>query len=240
MARRMSEAMQCFNSAVSEQPQSYYIVQKYPWDNIANGYGTVVDVGGAQGHVSIELARAYPSLKLVVQDLPAVVAGVEDKLPTDVKDRIKFMGHDFLTDQTVQADAYLFSWIFHDWPDTQCIQILRSLIPSLKPGARVISYDHLLPEPGSASYFRERAARYINSLSELHLTVFTISGYRVTNGNRDMDMIMFSLFNSHEREADDWSALFKAADARFGDVKVWVPEGSKLGIVESVWQEQAV
>lgn len=49
-------------------------------------------------------------------------------------------------------------------------------------------------------------------------------------------MIMFSLFNSHERDADDWATLFQAADPRFGKPKVWIPEGSNLGIIEAVWE----
>jgi hypothetical protein len=49
-------------------------------------------------------------------------------------------------------------------------------------------------------------------------------------------MIMFSLFNSRERDADDWDHLFRSADTRYGQVKAWVPEGSRLGIVEAVWQ----
>jgi len=210
MARRMSEAMQSFNSAVSESSQASHLVKNYPWNAISNGTGIVVDVGGAQGHVSIELAQSYPNLKFVVQDLPDVVKGAKDKLPTDVRDRIEVVGHDFFTEQSIEGDAYLLSWILHDWPDEHCIKILRALIPKLKPGTPVICYDHLLPEPGTASIFRERAAR-------------------------DMDMIMFSLFNSRERDVDDWIALFKAADSRFGKVKAWIPEGGKLGIIESVW-----
>ena len=49
-------------------------------------------------------------------------------------------------------------------------------------------------------------------------------------------MIMLSLSNSREREADDWNSLFEAADARFGKVRAWIPEGGKLDIVEAIWQ----
>lgn len=52
----------------------------------------------------------------------------------------------------------------------------------------------------------------------------------------DMDMIMLSLYNSREREKDDWEMLFREADTRFKHVKMWVPEGAMLGIVEATWE----
>ena len=48
-----------------------------------------------------------------------------------------------------------------------------------------------------------------------------------------MDMIMLSLFNSREREMEDWQTLFQQADTRFTNVKVWIPEGATLAIVEA-------
>lgn len=50
-----------------------------------------------------------------------------------------------------------------------------------------------------------------------------------------MDMIMLSLFNSREREEADWRRLFHEADARFTKVKIWVPDGATLAIIEAVW-----
>ena len=51
-----------------------------------------------------------------------------------------------------------------------------------------------------------------------------------------MDMIMMSLFNSRDREAEDWHMLFQQADTRFGEPKIWVPEGATLAIIEVVWR----
>ena len=55
-----------------------------------------------------------------------------------------------------------------------------------------------------------------------------------------MDMIMLSLFNSREREEEDWRSIFQQADTRFTDIKVWVPEGATLAIIEAtLGQRQA-
>ena len=52
-----------------------------------------------------------------------------------------------------------------------------------------------------------------------------------------MDMIMLTLFNAREREKADWHSLFRQADSRFTNVKIWMPEGATLAIIEAVWEE---
>jgi hypothetical protein len=44
----------------------------YPWSRLSVG-STVTDVGGGVGHISMDLARTFPQLNFVVQDLPATV-----------------------------------------------------------------------------------------------------------------------------------------------------------------------
>lgn len=48
-------------------------------------------------------------------------------------------------------------------------------------------------------------------------------------------MVMLSLFNSREREEKEWVILFSQADARYTNVKTWVPDGSDLAIIEATW-----
>lgn len=50
-----------------------------------------------------------------------------------------------------------------------------------------------------------------------------------------MDLIMLSLFNERDYEAEDWRKIFREADSRFTDIKISVPQGSQLAIVEAVW-----
>lgn len=47
-------------------------VLAYLWSDLPNGT-TIVDVGGGVGSASMEISRAHPHLKFVVQDLPQVV-----------------------------------------------------------------------------------------------------------------------------------------------------------------------
>ena len=76
------------------------------------------------------------------------------------------MPYDFFTEQPVKdADVYLFRWIFHNWSDGYCINILRNLIPALKNGAMVVINDHCLPEPGTMGQWQEEKLRYVASRS---------------------------------------------------------------------------
>ena len=124
--------------------------------------GTVVDVGGSRGNISVALAQTHPHLSFIVHDLPDMIRGApDDAVPTDLRDRIAFMPHDFFLPQPVAgADVYLFRNIFHNWSDAHVVRILRATIPALKVGARVVVNDYLIPEQGSMAPVKEREIRY--------------------------------------------------------------------------------
>ena len=145
------------------------LIAHYDWECMNEGL--VVELGGSQGSMCFDLARHYPKMRCISQDLPDVVAGVE--VPEDLKGRVEVLAHDFFTEQPVKnADAYLFRWIFHDWSDKYSIQILRNLIPALKHRSKIVIGEMCLPEPGSVSSFIDRQMRY-GSRSEIvaHLLI---------------------------------------------------------------------
>ena len=70
------------------------------------------------------------------------------------------MQHDFFKPQPVKAaDAYFFRLIFHDWPDNECITILRNHVPAMKKGASILVCDLLLPEPNTVPTRVEKEMR---------------------------------------------------------------------------------
>ena len=114
--------------------------------------------------MSAFLAQKFPSLRFVVQDLPATTAEIGPAtaymLPGDVKERVTLMEHDFFEPQPVQgADVYMFRFVFHNWSDEYCLKILRALVPAMRPGAKVVVNDHCMPEPGVLGLLRERRIR---------------------------------------------------------------------------------
>ena len=146
--------MEYFQSAPGFEAS--HVVESFDWSVFSDA--TVVDVGGAHGVASIEVARHFPSLHFIVQDRKEVIENVV--APKDVASRVSFMEYDFFEKQPVaHADVYYYRWIFHDWSDKYCLKLLRALIPALKPGARLLIQDILLPQPGEISFFQERKAR---------------------------------------------------------------------------------
>lgn len=138
------------------------LVDEFPWSSLPE-HGLVVDLGGSQGHVSAFVAKAIPSLKFVVQDLPEVISDTDStyRIPDSLAERVTLMSHSFFTPQPVRdVDAVLIRYIFHNWSDEYCTRILRNLIPGLKPGAKIVIQDHLMPEPKTLSLAKEKDIRY--------------------------------------------------------------------------------
>lgn len=161
LAKRFANAMSSF-SRFSSQPSNKprtRLIQKYPWGAI--GEGTVVDVGGSRGIDCFALAQAYPQLQFVVQDLPRMIIGAEASIPPNLVQRIRFMPYNFFTPQTVEADVYLIKQCFHNWPDHYCVRILKNQIPALRPRARIVVSDSVVPEPGTMSLMAEKTVRCV-------------------------------------------------------------------------------
>ncbi|KAF4633293.1 hypothetical protein G7Y89_g4831 [Cudoniella acicularis] len=205
-ASRFSNAMEVFAARPEYDP--LYIIDNYDWASL--GPTQVVDVGGAQGHIAMSLARRFENLNILVQDMDKVVEKAELGVPEELKGRVRFMAHDFFAPQTIQADIFFFRWILHNWSDKYCILILRAQIPVLKRGTRLIIQESCMPEPGAVALWKEKDLRA-------------------------EDLNMGAVFNSRERTVNEWAVLLKDADPRFVLKGVTEPKGSALGIIEVIW-----
>lgn len=47
---------------------------------------------------------------------------------------------------------------------------------------------------------------------------------------------MGAMFNAREREVEEWRQLFLSADSRFVWKGITQPKGSRLALIESVWE----
>jgi hypothetical protein len=93
---------------------------------------TVVDVGGGNGTLLVELLRRRPRLRGIVVDLPETDRD-EDALGPD----IEFVEGSFF-ERVPAGDAYVLSAIIHDWDDDAASTILRTIRQSGTPKARVL------------------------------------------------------------------------------------------------------
>ncbi|PQE14635.1 O-methyltransferase protein [Rutstroemia sp. NJR-2017a BVV2] len=212
-AKRLGGAMASLTTG--EGYELSHLINNYDWAALDAHHGTIVDLGGSHGFVCIELAKQFPNLKFVVQDLLKTIASAP-QLDDSLAPRIKYMVHDFHTAQpTKHADVYLFRWIMHNHSNKYATNILNQLKPALKKGARVLINDYCLPESGKGYEGPEEKVM------------------------RTMDLVMLSLLNAQERGPRDWEELFRGAGGfRFLGVKRLM--GSRMSLIEAVWEGEDV
>lgn len=154
---RFDGAMKYF--ARSDAWNLKFLVEGYDWSGIDSMGSTFVDVGGGQGAVALAIAEVTKHMKFVVQDLTGNVEGGRKTLPERLKGRVEFMDHDLFQEQPVKgAQVYFFRWILHDWSDKYALKILRSLLPAMRDGSRVVLYEWLLAD-GPETRWTEKQAR---------------------------------------------------------------------------------
>ena len=115
--------------------------------------GTIVDVGGATGHMLAHILTRYPQPKGVLFDRPHVVTDAPALLRAHgVADRVTIKEGNFFESVPEGGDAYILSHIIHDWTEAQCHTILGNCRRAMKKGARLLIVEFVLPE-GNTPHF---------------------------------------------------------------------------------------
>jgi hypothetical protein len=159
------------------------------------------------------LAQNFPELTITVQDLPEAGPAFDKNTPAELKDRVSFMAHDFFKPQPVQADIYMIKLILHDWPDKESVQILRGLVPSMRPGSRVLFIDYVGKQSNP-----EGLPRSIQQMGTA------------------TDLRMMALFSAEERPVEAWKEIFRQADERFDIVRVEANPVAFYVVMEAIWR----
>lgn len=200
-------------SVTASRPWSLdHAVQSFDWGSLPRG-AKVVDIGGSHGQLCVEVAKEFHTLEFIVQDLPEAVETAHQSFDTDtsiepaIKSRISFMSHDFFKPQpVVDAHVYFLRMIIHDWPDKEALVILQHLRHVLErnPAARIVFMDTVLPQPGTTTALHEQRLRV-------------------------RDLMMRQVFNSKEREMEEWKALLDQAGLELSEVTM--PDDSVMGVL---------
>jgi hypothetical protein len=61
-------------------------------------------------------------------------------------DRVTIEAGDFFEAVPAGGDAYILSHIVHDWSEEKCLTILRHCRRTMKPGARLLIVERVLPD----------------------------------------------------------------------------------------------
>lgn len=101
----------------------------------------IVDVGGGSGGLVVEYLRRHNEAKGICVDLPAPLSFLTHLARSArMADRVTALESDMFTlDGMPNADVIVLSWIIHDLPDEDAIQVLNACRSRLRPhGALVI------------------------------------------------------------------------------------------------------
>ena len=132
-----------FGQAMSNMSQQAVegITAHYDFSQIEH----LVDVGGSQGTLLLEILEQNPSMRGTVFDLPPVIEVTEQSLAdSPLRSRVELVAGSFFESVPSGADAYMLKHILHDWPDEQCLTILRTIRKAIAPDGRLLVFDALL------------------------------------------------------------------------------------------------
>jgi alkyl hydroperoxide reductase subunit AhpC/SAM-dependent methyltransferase len=113
---------------------------------------TIVDVGGATGHLLTTVLGRAPGARGILYDLPHVVRDAPALIQSrGLTQRVSIEGGSFFEGVPAGGDAYLLSHVIHDWSEAQCLTILGHCRRAMKPGGRLLLIEMVLP-PGNAPH----------------------------------------------------------------------------------------
>ena len=147
-----------------------------------SAFGSIVDVGGATGNMLAHILARHPQPKGILFDRPHVVTEAPALLRArGVDRRVSIQQGDFFETVPAGGDAYILSHIIHDWNEGQCLTILGNCRKAMKPGAKLLIVEFVLPE-GNTPHFGKLA-----------------------------DMVMLAIPGGEERTAAEYGTLLAAA-----------------------------
>ncbi len=132
-----------FGQAMSNMSQQAVegITAHYNFSDIED----LVDVGGSQGTLLLEILEQNPAMRGTVFDLPPVIEVTEESMADHpLRARVELVAGSFFESVPAGADAYMLKHILHDWSDDQCVRILRTIREAMPSGSRLLVFDALL------------------------------------------------------------------------------------------------
>ncbi|MFN7805823.1 MAG: class I SAM-dependent methyltransferase [Planctomycetaceae bacterium] len=108
-------------------------------------FKTLVDLGGATGHLAVAACTRYPHLNGIVFDLPSACPLAEELVAqSPVANRVRVQAGDFFVDTLPEADLFALGRIVHDWSEDKILLLLRRVYDRLPSGGAILLAEKLL------------------------------------------------------------------------------------------------
>ena len=135
---QFAAAMSALSAATGEA-----LAEKFPWRD----YGSVIDIGCAQGAVPVAIARAHEHVTGGGFDLPPMEPIFDTYVARHgLADRLTFTGGDFFADPLPSADVLIMGHILHDWDLDQKRMLLQKAHDALPDGGALIVYEAIIDD----------------------------------------------------------------------------------------------
>ena len=148
------------------------IAEKFPWSD----YRTFIDIGGAQGGLPVQVARAHTHLTGGSFDIAACGPVFEKYVARHgLSDRLRFYAGDFFNDPLPSADVLLMGHILHDWNMEEKRMLLRKAYDALPAGGALIVFEALIDD--------DRRENTFGLLMSLNMLIETPGGFDYTGAD---------------------------------------------------------
>src|SRR5581483_2901478 len=176
-----AEAGQVFNAAMTAlgaAAENPAVIAAYDF----SGVGRVIDIGGGHGSLLTSILTAYPRVKGVLFDQPAVIESARSQIQeAGVADRCELVGGDFFDAVPPGGDVYLLKRIIHDWDDERSVAILKHCRRAMGAEGKLLVVEAVLP-PGDEP-----------------------------SPGKLVDVVMLTILTGRERTAAEYGTLYEAA-----------------------------
>lgn len=117
-------------------------------------YGTLCDVGGANGSLASIVSKRHPKLACTSFDLAAVEAVARRHVEAmGASSRVKVVSGDFFRDPLPKADVVTMGNILHDWDEAQKKELVRKAYEAVNPGGMFIAIEAIIDDARRTNTF---------------------------------------------------------------------------------------
>lgn len=141
-----AEAAEDFSSTVKalSAPLRKVLLEAHDWSTTR----TAVDVGGGRAYLLTEVQRRYPHLRVMLFDLPPVIAAAAKDLAEVKADSVKIelRAGSFLDAIPTGGDIYVLANVLHNWDDIRALRILENCRAAASDSSHLLIVEPVISE----------------------------------------------------------------------------------------------
>lgn len=135
-----------------------------------SNYKTLCDVGGAGGHLSMQVVLNNSNMSCISFDLPKVSEIADENIKRmKLSDRVTIESGDFFTDELPKADVITMGNILHDWGKDEKKLLIQKAYNSLPEGGAFVVIENIIDDNRSQNAF--------GLMMSLNMLIETEAGY---------------------------------------------------------------